>query len=269
MIYATSDIHGCVDELKERMKLVDLSGNNKMVFLGDYIDYGPASGQVLKFLNDLQQKYGNDKVIVLKGNHEQMFLDWIDEYSNPYPDGTEEYLTHNDWLRTDFESGEDTISSFLSESQMEHLKHMSETCSLESTCREAVRMILTAHEDMIGWIRRMPFYYETEIQIFVHAGVNEKAEEYWELDTTDGILLGKYPPTKGKFYKTVIAGHIGTGTIVDDRSFHEIFFDGMSHYYIDGSVYEGGKLLILGYDENDGKYYQIEEQEMMPVVAYK
>ena len=57
MIYAMSDIHGCIDKLKEMMKKVDLTGNNRIVFLGDYMDYGDSSCQVLKYIWDLQKKY--------------------------------------------------------------------------------------------------------------------------------------------------------------------------------------------------------------------
>lgn len=32
MIYAMSDIHGCIDELKEMMKKVDIAENNRIVF---------------------------------------------------------------------------------------------------------------------------------------------------------------------------------------------------------------------------------------------
>ena len=35
--------------------------------------------------------------------------------------------------------------------------------------------------------------------------------------------------------------------------------------YIDGSVYKGGKLLLLAYDEENGKYYQVENDKMIPV----
>ena len=38
MIYAMSDIHGCIEELEKKMELVDLSGENRIIFLGDYID---------------------------------------------------------------------------------------------------------------------------------------------------------------------------------------------------------------------------------------
>lgn len=33
MIYAMSDIHGCLEELEKKMELVDLSGNNRIVEL--------------------------------------------------------------------------------------------------------------------------------------------------------------------------------------------------------------------------------------------
>lgn len=69
MIYAMSDIHGCIENLKKQMEQVDLSEKNRIVFLGDYIDYGNSSYQVLKYIWDLQKKYGAEKVVVLKGNH--------------------------------------------------------------------------------------------------------------------------------------------------------------------------------------------------------
>lgn len=73
-------------KLQKNMEQVNLSGNNRIVFCGDYIDYGDSSYYVLKYLWDLQKKYGAEKVVVLKGNHEQMFLDWIEDYRNIYSD---------------------------------------------------------------------------------------------------------------------------------------------------------------------------------------
>lgn len=267
MMYAISDIHGCIEELKKKMEQVDLTGNNRIVFLGDYIDYGDSSYLVLKYLWDLQKKYGAEKVVVLKGNHEQMFLDWIDDYRNPYSDGAEDYMTFNDWLRTDFECGANTISTFISQQQMDFLNQISRTCSMETINREAVQMILSNHKKLLWWIQKMPSYFEAESQIFVHAGVDEEAGEYWMLGTSEGLLLGKFPATKGKFYKTIVAGHVGTGTwsLADDRNYHNVYYDGESHYYIDGSVYKGGKLLLLAYNEENGKYYQIENGKMIHV----
>lgn len=161
MIYAMSDIHGCIDKLKEMMKKVDLTRNNRIVFLGDYMDYGDSSCQVLKYLMDLKEKYGVEKVVVLKGNHEQMFLDWINDYRNPYPDETEDDMVFNDWLRTDLECGASTISTFLSQWQMDFLNQISRTSSMETINREAVQMTLSNHEELIAWIQMLPSYFET------------------------------------------------------------------------------------------------------------
>ena len=266
-----SDIHGCIEELEKKMELVDLGGDNRIIFLGDYIDYGDSSCQVLQYIWQLQKRYGDKKVVVLKGNHEQMFLEWIDDYRNPFSDGTEDLMTFNDWLRTDFEYGANTISTFVSEQQMDFLNQISRNSSLETISKEAVQMILSNHADLIRWIRNMPAYYDADDQIFVHAGVDEEAGEYWMWGTSDDLLFGKFPASKGKFYKTIVAGHVGTGTrdLANDRSYHDVYYDGESHYYIDGSVYKGGKLLLLGYVESDGKYYQIESDRRIPVRKYE
>ena len=131
-------------------------------------------------------------------------------------------------------------------------------------------MILSGHEDLIWWLKGMPSYYEAENQIFVHAGVDEEAGEYWMWGTSDNILLGKFPATKGKFYKTIIAGHVGTGSknLADNRNYHDVYYDGESHYYIDGSVYKGGKLILLAYDKDEDKYYQIENGRRMPIKKF-
>lgn len=267
MIYAMSDIHGCLKELQKQMEWVDLGGDNRIVFLGDYIDYGNSSYQVLQYILDLQRKYGKEKIVVLKGNHEEMFLEWIDDYRNTYSEATEDYMVFNDWLRTDFEYGANTVRTFVSAQQMDFLNQISGTCSLETISKEAVQMILSNYKEVIYWMRKMPSYFETESQIFVHAGVDEEAGEYWMWGTSDSTLLGKFPASKGKFYKTIIAGHVGTGSrdLANDRSYHDVFYDGESHYYIDGSVYKGGKLLLLAYDEETDQYYQVENGKMIPV----
>lgn len=81
----------------------------------------------------------------------------------------------------------------------------------------------------------MLLYYEIDSQIFVHASVDEDAGEYWMWGTSDDIFLGKLPTTKGKFYKTVNAGHVGTSTwnLADDREYHDIFYDGECHYHLE------------------------------------
>lgn len=67
-------------------------------------------------------------------------------------------MTFNDWLRSDFEYGANTISTFISEQQMGFLNQISRTCSLETISREAVQMILSRHKELIWWISKIrPF----------------------------------------------------------------------------------------------------------------
>ena len=74
MIYAMSDIHGCIAEFDEALSLIDLSGNNMLILCGDYI-HGYDSYSVLDRIIALQRRYGEDKVIALMGNHEEMVAD--------------------------------------------------------------------------------------------------------------------------------------------------------------------------------------------------
>ncbi len=62
---------------------------------------------------------------------------------------------------------------------MDFLNQIARTCSMETISRETVQMILSNHEKLIWWIWQMPLYFETKSQIFVHAGVDEEAGEYW------------------------------------------------------------------------------------------
>lgn len=81
-IYAIGDIHGCADLLDSL--LVTISDDMRQrptrqmigVFLGDYIDRGPASRAVLDRLtgNTLPMEF-----IALRGNHEAMLLRFLDE----------------------------------------------------------------------------------------------------------------------------------------------------------------------------------------------
>ena len=257
MIYAMSDIHGCLGAFQKAMEKIDLSGDNKLVLLGDYIDYGPESGQVLRYVYELQQQYGAEKVIVLRGNHEEMFLEWLDNYSGPNAGKPDEYalIPYNDWLSTDRDYA--TFRTLLTEEQWAHFQQLARTETGDSLNTKAVQMILSANAELMKWLRKLPYYYETEKQIFVHAGIDEEAGDLWKLATEEYMFVSKFPATKGKFYKDIIAGHIGTATASGIPGYQGVYFDGQSHYYIDGSVSASGCVLILTYDEKTEKYSEL------------
>ena len=78
MIYAIGDIHGCLNHLINLLNLVnpDLA-QHQLVFVGDYVDRGPNSKGVVDYIIDLKKKYNPENIICLMGNHERMFLDFL------------------------------------------------------------------------------------------------------------------------------------------------------------------------------------------------
>jgi serine/threonine protein phosphatase 1 len=118
-------------------------------------------------------------------------------------------------------------------------------------------VIISNHKELIQWLNRLPLYYETETQIFVHAGIDEEAGEYWKYGTSDEYFVSKYLATFGKFYKDIIAGHISTSSIVNDKKFYGVFWDKHSHFYLDGNVKNSYDIPMLVYETDEKKYTKI------------
>lgn len=84
-IYAIGDIHGrldlldlCLDEIRQDLASFPCE-RPRRVFLGDYIDRGPASSGVLGRLALLSDGIANT---FLSGNHEAYLIDFLDEPSS-------------------------------------------------------------------------------------------------------------------------------------------------------------------------------------------
>jgi len=81
VIYAVGDIHGRVDLLRLLEASIfsdaaDIPGEKWMVMLGDYVDRGPYSAQVIDHL--LAQPPAGFRRICVAGNHETAMLRFID-----------------------------------------------------------------------------------------------------------------------------------------------------------------------------------------------
>lgn len=76
-LYAVGDIHGCVRELEVLLKHLydneNITENDSLVFLGDFIDRGEGSKGVIDSVAALKR----ENTFFLRGNHEDMFLDFI------------------------------------------------------------------------------------------------------------------------------------------------------------------------------------------------
>lgn len=104
LIYAVGDIHGCYDQLRRLLTQIasdaEASANGRtttIIFLGDYVDRGPASRQVLDALCWLKRRRPFH-LQFLKGNHEEVMLGYI---ATP--------VRAREWLRF---GGSETLQSY-------------------------------------------------------------------------------------------------------------------------------------------------------------
>jgi serine/threonine protein phosphatase 1 len=68
---AIGDIHGHLAALNALVDSIDLTSGDTLILLGDYIDRGPQSAEVIQRIIDLSRTH---RVIAVRGNHEEMML---------------------------------------------------------------------------------------------------------------------------------------------------------------------------------------------------
>ena len=262
-IYAMSDIHGMYGPFIRRIKQLDnlrsvKAGKDKLILLGDYIDVGNNSFKVLQTIYELQMDVGAENMIVLMGNHDKWFLDFLS--------GKNDF-----WIKDP--TCASILEAFLSESEYRKLNGLIRKMDAGKLRAKEISeytrgCLMEHHKDLLEWFKKLPLYYTTDTQIFVHAGVDEEAEDLWEVGTPKEMFLEKFPPSTGSFYKTIIAGHVSTTRLTGDRNNHDIYYDGESHFFIDGidsyhtSVFDDDRyipLLVYSEERRLGRYYSLQE----------
>ena len=68
-LIAIGDVHGCFHALEAVLNLIDPTEGDRLVFLGDMIDQGRESREVLECILALKRRCG---VVLIQGNHEEM-----------------------------------------------------------------------------------------------------------------------------------------------------------------------------------------------------
>lgn len=76
-LFAIGDIHGCFDQFRTLFEdKMNALTNDRIILLGDYIDRGEKSREVIDYIMSLKENGFN--IITLIGNHEIMLLDALD-----------------------------------------------------------------------------------------------------------------------------------------------------------------------------------------------
>lgn len=146
-LIAIGDIHGCLHSLREMLEeKVQPTPDDTLVFLGDYIDRGLQSKQVIDYLMDLQAR--GYRTVFLRGNHEQTLLDALDLEKTLKKGlfGKPKNEVFKNWMEGF--GGRQTFSSY----GITDLKDFP-----------------AEHE---AWLRDTLLYYPTDHYYFVHAGFN-------------------------------------------------------------------------------------------------
>jgi len=79
-LYCIGDIHGRLDLLQDLHRMIEadareFEGTKTLIYLGDYIDRGEQSKEVIDLL--LEAPMPNFKTVCLLGNHEQTIMDFL------------------------------------------------------------------------------------------------------------------------------------------------------------------------------------------------
>ena len=150
--FAIGDIHGDLAALNKLFgRLPRLTTDDTLVFLGDYLDRGPDPAGVVAWVRALAAS-GPAKVVALRGNHEDAWLQVVDhgwpEFILPRGNGCLE-----------------TYRSFIGKPA----PVVDEATSSEDMLGMLGGKFLPA--DVIAWMRQLPFHFEDDHAIYVHAGI--------------------------------------------------------------------------------------------------
>lgn len=181
--YVVADLHGRYDLLMKALDLaVEDSGEEPADFIctGDFVDRGPQSCQIINQL--MEGRYKNLTIRTIKGNHEDMMCQVIDDPSLMY------------WWQGN--GGGRTLASYkLNYDALIALQH-----------GEATGSDLERH---YRWLKGLPVFLEDDLRFYVHAGVNyDLPVEEQNPDVMMWIMTekdGEYPAFHGKH---VVHGHM-------------------------------------------------------------
>jgi serine/threonine protein phosphatase 1 len=190
--FAIGDIHGDLAALDTLLgRLPRLGPDDTVVFLGDYVDRGPQSKQVIDRVRGLEHEI-QAKVVALRGNHEDLWIQCFEEPNAGF------LLPVGNGCGAMFRSFTDGAP-------------LSPESSLEAT--EFARFIDVKRwlpEEIVTWMQSLPIWFEDDHAIYVHAALDGEGAEW--LHPSKGrakpVMWGREPDFFANYRgKTVVFGH--------------------------------------------------------------
>ncbi|WP_033543647.1 metallophosphoesterase family protein [Planococcus sp. CAU13] len=186
-LFVISDIHGCADHFKQLLKKIHYRPNvDRLILLGDYIDRGPKSMETLEMILHMVK---NEKVIALRGNHDQRFIKLLE---------TKDTKTYEEFLKY---GGLETLKSYFPDFNNESIG-------------DIVTFINKEYPSHIQFLKNTPLYHEEQHFIFVHAGLDPLFENWKEQPSINFLYIrDSFIYHEVSVGKKVIFGHTKTSDI--------------------------------------------------------
>ena len=177
------------------------------------------------------------EVIVIRGNHEEMFLNWFDE---PF-DKHHIYGKNGGWK---------TIESYCKPHQVYGKNPRTKTVFRQH------------YAEHLSFFRELPLYFELEQFIFVHGGVDLTLDD-WKQTPKETFLWirDEFWQAENKTGKTIIFGHTPSYFLHEQdglKSF-DIWQSVDGKIAIDGGCSMGGKLHALCIEGNDYTVFSVDK----------
>jgi serine/threonine protein phosphatase 1 len=149
--FVVGDIHGRCAQVQNLLEMLPREDStDTLVFLGDLIDRGFDAPGCVDYVIKVQRA-NPERVVCLRGNHEQMMLDFIDGAADI-------------WI-TPVTGGERTFEQYTKRPLIARTE-----AELDEARQAIANSVPAEHLD---FFRRMPFYYEDDFAIYVHAGLDQ------------------------------------------------------------------------------------------------
>ncbi|PLS19432.1 serine/threonine protein phosphatase [Bacillus sp. M6-12] len=233
-VFAIGDIHGENNRFQKMLTKWN-PDNQQLILLGDLVDRGEDAYGVVHLAKQLHDKYG---AIVLKGNHEELFLSWLDspfsEMDLYYPQG-----------------GRETLRSFFGSNIT--FTHMPDSIA---------DMVKTQFVDEVSFLKDLPYYYEWNNHVFVHAGVDLMLPNWKDTETSDFCWIRRdfhYKPNHtGKIF---VFGHTITNHLNPGGQSTDVWISPcQSKIGIDGGAVFGGQLHAVAIDGDQHTFYSLDKE---------
>ncbi|MGX7143971.1 metallophosphoesterase family protein [Facklamia languida] len=217
--FVVGDIHGMADEFEELLEKWSPQ-DQQLILIGDYMDRGYANQKVLEKIWELQSQYS---VITLRGNHEEMLLNFLRSPSNYF-----NHFVMNGAMGT-----------------LSQLTDLPEQLITKTNSRKLTRQLKRCYPRLEDWLMNLPYYIEFGEFIIVHAGIDLSLDDWHQTSDYDFLWLrDHFHHAINQTGKQIIFGHTPT-MVLNQNYYNSDVWRKDGKWGIDGGAVFGGQLHAL------------------------